>query len=801
MATEGESLRLRHRRAILGGVTLAVALSLPLADAGAFGTPDIPANLPFGPQNREHERMTRAALACPPGTPSDGTCFEPLSIDQLAGKKRTNGGVGAPDFPPPDKWYTHCDDADYVNAGLYPGVATYPVTRADASKRLRRCRKELVTRFKQGLRAAPALLDAAGRIKPGDVDITPSCTFLGGFSGAAKCNVFDGFGRSLHGVQDFYSHSNWSDGRVPRHLVTTANPPGLARRTITPFLDLRQTSAPAIPNELSTGCFSLFEKNLRRSDGCIVGGRRSKSRAGKIIGGVRRVVHANLQKDAGMIDPATGAATAPQTRRGKVGTNFANAVRLTIADTQRQWSDLRSELVRLNGPRNGNLMICALTRDDPVRDCQGRKLAIVVDSSGSNTSTDPSNLRIAAAMRFNQNLISQAEAGPGGVPDRSAVVDFDSSASVISPLADPDAASFGGIDSSGGTNIASGVDAAVAELTKDPADPTANRSGIVILTDGQDSDRAALIAAIGRATGLGIRISEGFLRPPANPVPASASEFQVDDAPPDLVAAILASGGFFGVIDSAESQAAFVSVVEARGATALDDPDGPGDGGRLADGVGVTALAENGRTDTFAFEASRGRVLDVSVASLSGQPLRARVRDVRTGKLVGRGSASGTTPAEIRARPRRASSLEVHVIGGGAGGPYEVSVAEQGVDLPGTRRRNTLRCGDVPTFVDARGGNDLVTCGSGDDMIVGGRGRDTLRGRDGDDIFQIRNSDLHRGTERINGGAGTDLVEFSGRLRAGSTRCVPGRQVAFRQGAARWVIQNVERITFAGRPC
>lgn len=56
-------------------------------------------------QRAEHERITRAALACPPGVQSTGNCFEPRSIDQLAGHTGTFGAVGAPDsdeFGAPD---------------------------------------------------------------------------------------------------------------------------------------------------------------------------------------------------------------------------------------------------------------------------------------------------------------------------------------------------------------------------------------------------------------------------------------------------------------------------------------------------------------------------------------------------------------------------------------------------------------------------------------------------------------------------------------------------------------------------
>ena len=59
--------------------------------AAAFGTIDADG------QNREHERITRAALACAAGGGSQPDCFEPKSIDYLAGHDRKFGAVGAPD--------------------------------------------------------------------------------------------------------------------------------------------------------------------------------------------------------------------------------------------------------------------------------------------------------------------------------------------------------------------------------------------------------------------------------------------------------------------------------------------------------------------------------------------------------------------------------------------------------------------------------------------------------------------------------------------------------------------------------
>jgi hypothetical protein len=58
----------------------------------------------------------------------------------------------------------------------------------------------------------------------------------------------------------------------------------------------------------------------------------------------RRVTHAALNKDRGLIDLDTGKATGPTTPRGMVGDNFAKAVSGAITETRRQWQDFRSEL-------------------------------------------------------------------------------------------------------------------------------------------------------------------------------------------------------------------------------------------------------------------------------------------------------------------------------------------------------------------------------------------------------------------------------------------------------------------------
>ncbi len=772
----------RRRRSWAAAVPTALAIVLA---AGLLPGP--PGALGFGtvngrgtPQQAEHERITRAALACTGS--SSGLCFEPRTIAQLAGERGTSGAVGSPDADEIFNGAAHCDSADFLDR---PG---YPQSRAAATAELNSCRAHLRGRFEQAVRAAERLLDDKGRIKPSEVRLTSSCTFVGGASGRAKCDVLEGLGRALHGVEDFYSHSNWADVADPSHGISIDNPPGLGNAGVAPVMSLRSTAAAAVPRDLATGCFSLVPLGCRR-----------------------RITHGTLNKDNGLIDPRTGATSGPRTERGRVDTNFARAVAGAIAEARRQWSDLSAELVSRYGARRGNLMICALTRDDPLKDCTGRRIVIVIDSSGSNQETDPSNLRIAAGRAVNESLISEAEARDDEQPDQSAVVQFDTSASVISPLADPSLANFAGIDSEGGTDIGAGVSLAISLLTADPNAPVKDRTGIVVLTDGEDGGNS-LPGALGQAAALGIRVNFGFLSAPGTfrtRTPAARRDtragtearraFTPDSA---LVRLIAATGGVYSVIDGAENQQGFADLVQRGGLTNMEDPNGTGSGGPLAPSVSSTGVLDGpAATATHEFSTRPWRPVSFSANPLDGQQLRLVARDVETGAVVASADASVAGAPVSVSSVAMGGRFQVDVTSVAGAGAYEISVAETGADLLGTSSADRLRCGAEPTYVEAGAHADNVRCGPADDALVGGRGADRLNAGSGNDLIVVGKRDLARGTERIAGGSGTDRVLFLF-ARPEGVQCRRGTTEAVEvQRGKRVKLAQVEHVSFMYSAC
>ena len=164
----------RQRLRLAASLVLSICLVSPAAPAAAFGTID------GGGQHREHQRLTRAALACASDADPIDDCFQPSSMDFLAGHDHEFGGVGAPDSDEISDPAAHCDDADFL-------VTDYPLTRDMATVGLVACVNHLHLRFDEAVASAGELLDDDGQIIPDQVDFDPECRPFEAAESRAKC--------------------------------------------------------------------------------------------------------------------------------------------------------------------------------------------------------------------------------------------------------------------------------------------------------------------------------------------------------------------------------------------------------------------------------------------------------------------------------------------------------------------------------------------------------------------------------------------------------------------------------------
>lgn len=325
--------------------------SIAMADDGdqkidpkkRFGTINIP------PQSREHEKVTRAAVSCKSGTQdSDYSCLRPGGVDQFAGKLATFGAVGNPDNPI-SGWTSvtkaHCDDMDYLNSYKDPAAKERSRTA------LKECVEYMWKNFDTAIQKAQELADKNGNINESEMEYPVlGCTYAGNFEGDAKCNVFQALGAAAHAYQDFYSHSNWSDGNGSGSVT---DPPGLQKTTVPDFLrfDTGDRTQITVPDEFSGGCFALAEKLPvpdKWFNKCVKEGR---------------VTHATMNKDNGTIDPATGETKNPKTSRGKKNNNFENAVKLAVENTRINWKAFISEVQVEYPGKQGVAIACAMSHD------------------------------------------------------------------------------------------------------------------------------------------------------------------------------------------------------------------------------------------------------------------------------------------------------------------------------------------------------------------------------------------------------------------------------------------------------
>ena len=356
---------------VLGG------LLIPSGPAGAFGTVHA-----LG-QNAEHEMITRV-LSCFSQKQAPTPCFRKRSMNILAGESGSFGAVGSPDIPPYlfGRPYNHCDDGDYNVIG----AASYPKTEAEAHQQLLSCIKWAQTRISWAVYWSRLLL-SNGTINFQQARTDQSCKLpndVDGFDVNAKCAILNELGRAMHAAEDFWSHSNWADHANPKEPVSASNQPGLGRSDVPNyFLSSHNGSIPPdsywkFPPNLVTGCDD----------------------SAPLSGFGDRILHSNLSKDKGLINPNDGKTSNPDTQRGRVGNNFELAVTGARNQTVALWNSYVNTLKYFYGNAQAELMVTALTSDTPWTSCQ-------VGGRANNAYTPPAG-NVSANRTVTASVVNQS---------------------------------------------------------------------------------------------------------------------------------------------------------------------------------------------------------------------------------------------------------------------------------------------------------------------------------------------------------------------------------------------------------
>jgi hypothetical protein len=707
-----------HRRA--GGLLARLAAALAVACcAAALGAPSAHA---FGSvwglldQRSEHERVTRAALGCgvavqPP------ECFQPVSLDNLAGKSGTWGAVAAPDnlirhlFRDRDYW--HCDNADWVDPALHGLPGPYPQTRRQALDKLRECLQWGKDKLYDGgenrwsfPKAAPRtgavataarLIKANGRVddaNPGVGFFSTTCTF-NGWSGRAKCDVLEPFGYVLHMAEDFYAHTNWADRADPRRPLSLTNPIGLGNRGLAPFLDLRGPlpSDAGIPANFSGSCYP------------------KKHCAGRVIHG-EDDDDLGLNKDKGLIDVVNGSVRDPKTPRGAVvvdgTTNVQRAVTGAVSEAVRQWRIFRAELAQRHGTDRAAKMICALVLDRS-ETCDTRNVVVAIDTNPPVEGTTAS----AAAARPSLTAAGARVLGRLTPTDRVAVVTFDSATGDqdVDPFVAPGKARIDDAregdaapdPSTRGDGRRRGDDPTVA-APQTPAPKGRTQPGAVTHGSEEGAERHAEPVATAAQRGgedspaaRALRDARGLLDRADAPrgqqgVVLIAREVGSLDAlleairalgrdgayvsvlleregpvAPALVAAVEATGGTLVATRDRGEQLRFAEVADAAGLTRLDDVHADQEAPLDAGDAPIRGITERGADLHDVERLRRDATLTLRPA---GAPLTLQVTDVSTGRVV-RSRATRRRPTRMRLGA--AGNHEVEVLGP-AGRVYELEL-------------------------------------------------------------------------------------------------------------------------------
>lgn len=365
------------------------ALAVLAPTAGAFMTWNTPGNA-------EHERITRLGLACNSGadidvpTNSDREFFffeelclkslTPWRIDDprlawkaerplrmIAGADGYFGGAGAPDrlaevLDSSDS--AHCDNGDF-----WFGASSYPMSLGSRTNALMNCLRLYQSYLTLAVERAGRLVDANGRLNAGQADITDDCNVAYDPAlnptathsrGQAKCDLLIAYGRAMHLVEDFFSHSNWVDANPATASLT--NPPGLGNDITNVPDGLRFPRSDA---ELMT---------FLQSSEVISGGYP------KPWGAVTRIYHDYaLTKDEGDGKIDWKAGTVPKGLSGKTGRgaagvingqdNFQKAVRAAAYAVRTSWVDFYNQIKATYPGTRGDLVWNAIRTTTPWSGC------------------------------------------------------------------------------------------------------------------------------------------------------------------------------------------------------------------------------------------------------------------------------------------------------------------------------------------------------------------------------------------------------------------------------------------------
>jgi hypothetical protein len=680
----------------------------------AFGTINEPGLIG---QHCEHERITRAAFACSPGVlTSDGRCFEGLSLDQLAGTsgpdgyvgQGTNGAVGAPDMldPVPEGPEAHCDNADFLDTVSLGLGDAYPRTREEATASLQACVNHLRLRFEEGVDAADMIVDEGARILAPHTDLSLAyCRFSfpalqAHMFSRSKCSAIEGFGRSLHGVQDFYAHSNWADDAKPPFSLS--NPPGLKREDYPPFLDLRGENdiADQVPYNLTTGCFG----------GILTDGPEGKAGhplepGSKDCSG--RVTHHTLNKDNGLVDPITGITESPgpNTPRSDYPGNFEKAVFAAIKDTRRQWRHFREEIRRTYGTERGNIIICALVRDDPTTDCYGRHVAVLRDVElGKHRANRIAEMQIPVHRWLYEELEGmQHDEGPGeGLTPQNSTKSRGWSDEMQKAVAPDTKGRVGQMKNLPVVDEGLDIATALVDLLKNTTGLPTNKTAIVALTSASNLHLADQVAHIQRAGAEKMRVHLGLL--PSSDATSHRPQQDVEmtlgkEKEEELMTAVLRTGGTYSVLHNHHSISSFLDHVVSRGLTQYDNARDtatlllPG----LSIGDYVTPETEPRR---FHFDAHALDNAVISVAPISSKlALHCRVRHVRKNAIIKElsiglgGNATFRAEFSVEDIPRGDAWFELEVAHNEGhklqgSGLFEVSIETEDVGLSDADRHD-----------------------------------------------------------------------------------------------------------------